>query len=194
MKQKNQLIVLAVLVVMAVVVWSGAWNGRTAVEDPLTIVKKYAPLAVENPGVHWDEMYRAQATEYKSTGRNPFSIVALPPSPTNAAATTGKGKQSETVSVWQGARLPPPPAPPPPAVWPANLKYFGYGTMPAGSPRRAFISDGDNNAIVIATEGDVLLGHYRILKIGNADLEFQDTATGQRGKTILEEPSASPPA
>jgi len=65
------------------------------------------------------------------------------------------------------------------------VKFFGYGTVPAGAPRRAFLSDGEQ--IYIVTEGETLLGRFRILKIGNANLEFEEISTGQRGIAALEE-------
>jgi hypothetical protein len=89
---------------------------------------------------------------------------------------------------------PPPPLPPPPtrAQAPANLKFFGYGTIPTGSPRRAFITDGED--IFIVSEGDTLLGRYRILKVGNSNLEFQEISSGLPGTMPLEEQAAPPSA
>jgi hypothetical protein len=83
-----------------------------------------------------------------------------------------------------------PPPPPPPAL-PANLKFFGYGTIPNGTAKRAFLSDGDQ--IFIVGEGDTLLGKFRVLKIGNANLDFEEIASGRRGTTSLtDEPIAAP--
>ena len=71
-----------------------------------------------------------------------------------------------------------PPPPPPPSL-PANVKFFGYGTVPNGTAKRAFLSDGEQ--VIIVGEGETLLGKYRILKIGNANLDFEEIATGRRG-------------
>jgi hypothetical protein len=96
----------------------------------------------------------------------------------------------------KAAAQPPPVALPPPppteAKLPPNLKYFGYGTIPSGSPRRAVITDGED--VYIVTEGDTLLGRYRILKVGNVDLEFQEISSGLPGKAPLEEQAAPPSA
>jgi hypothetical protein len=73
---------------------------------------------------------------------------------------------------------------------PPNLKFFGYGTVPNGTPRRAFITDGE--AIFIVSEGDTLLGRYRIIKVGNSNLEFQETSSGLPGTMQLDEQAAPP--
>jgi len=75
---------------------------------------------------------------------------------------------------------------------PPNLKFFGYGTIPTGSPRRAFITDGED--IFIVSEGDTLLGRYRILKVGNSNLEFQEISSGLPGSMPLDEQAAPPSA
>ena len=76
----------------------------------------------------------------------------------------------------------------PPLVWPSNLKFFGYGTVPNGTARRAFFEDGDD--VFIFSEGESVLGRYRILKINNTNLEFEELATGRRGTTPLMEDQA----
>ena len=76
----------------------------------------------------------------------------------------------------------PPPPPPPPTL---PVKFFGYGSVPLGGTRRAFFTDGDE--VHIVGEGETLLGRYRILKIGNVNLEFEEISTGQRGSAALEE-------
>jgi hypothetical protein len=86
--------------------------------------------------------------------------------------------------------IPPPPPPPTRAFLPPNLKYFGYGTVPNGTPRRAFFTDGEDEFIV--SEGDTLLGRYRILKIGNSNVEFLEISSGLPGTTPLEEQAAPP--
>jgi hypothetical protein len=147
-------------------------------------IQNYKVLAEEDPQIHWEEMKRAQSTEYNSNGRNPFSIVAAPILP------VGQSKPGEvTVPLPQGP--PPPPPKPTTATAPPNLKYFGY-VVPAGSSRRACITDGED--IYIVPEGQTLLGRYRILKVGNSVLEFQEISSGLPGKMPLEEQAAPPSA
>jgi hypothetical protein len=183
MKQSQQVILLVVLLVIAGIVWSFERNQHTPAIQTANSIQKYKVLAVENPQIRWPELERAQKTEYKSSGRNPFSMI-IPPTPAEMQKKKAASAQPPP------AALPPPP--PTEAKLPPNLKYFGYGTVPTGSPRRAFITDGED--VYIVTEGDTLLGRYRILKVGNADLEFQEISSGLPGKAPLEEQAAPPSA
>ncbi|HKN74004.1 MAG TPA: hypothetical protein VJW94_02410 [Candidatus Acidoferrum sp.] len=185
MKQKQQIIVLVVLVAVAALVWSFEWRQQTPSVQTESFIEGYKPLGEDNPRIRWEELKRAQETEYKSNGRNPFSMIA-PPTPQEVQAANDKKKNE----------LPPvPPTPPPPrtiADFPPNLKFFGYGRVPVGTPVRAFITDGE--AIFIVSEGDTLMGRYRILKIGNSSIEFQEISSGLHGTTPLEEQVIPPSA
>jgi len=186
MKQKHQVIVLVVLVVVAVLIWTLEWRQKTPSMQTAAFIEDYKVLAVENPQIRWPELERAQKTEYKSNGRDPFSTKA-PPTADEVRIAEDKNKAANA-----------PPSPPPPqakpttAPFPANLKYFGYGTIPNGTPRRAFITDGDD--VYIVSEGDTLLGRYRIVKVGNTNLEFQEISSGLPGTTPLDEQAAPPSA
>ena len=57
--------------------------------------------------------------------------------------------------------------------------------MPNDSARRAFLEDGDE--VYIVNEGDTLMGRYKILKINNASLEFEEVGSGRRGQKMLED-------
>jgi len=184
MKQKQQIIVLIVLVVVAALVWGLEMHNRTPSTVTTSFIQNYTPLGENNPRIRWEELKRAQETEYKSNGRNPFSMIA-PPTPDEVRTANANKPQ---------APPPPPPPPPPPtrAQAPPNLKFFGYGTIPTGSPRRAFITDGED--IFIVSEGDTLLGRYRIIKVGNSNLEFQEISSGLPGSMPLDEQAAPPSA
>ncbi|MGH9741464.1 MAG: hypothetical protein ACRD51_03850, partial [Candidatus Acidiferrum sp.] len=110
-----------------------------------------------------------------------FSVIA-PPTPADLKREKDLAAKTKNVP-------PPPPPPPTVATLPPNLKYFGYGTIPEGTVRRAFFTDGDD--VYIVTEGDTLLGRYRILKVGNSNLEFQEISSGLHGTTPLEEQPGS---
>jgi hypothetical protein len=186
MKQKQQVIVLVVLVVVAALVWSFEWRTKTPFMQTDSLFHDYRVLAVENPQIRWGELKRAQETEYKSNGRNPFTMIAVP--------TPDQVRLKKEADDAKNQPPPPPPPPPPPtrASLPANLKYFGYGTVPNGTPRRAFFTDGED--VYVVTEGDTLLGRYRILKVGNTNLEFQEISSGLPGTAPLEEQAAPPSA
>jgi hypothetical protein len=81
------------------------------------------------------------------------------------------------------------PPPPPPLTLPPNLKFFGYATVPVDGARRAFFTDGEE--VFIVGEGETLLGRFRILKVDNANLEFEEVSTGRRGTAALEEAPAA---
>src|SRR5215472_6687777 len=68
------------------------------------------------------------------------------------------------------------------------LKYYGFGQEP-GAGRRAFLADGD--AVYIVAEGDVVLGRYRIIKINNRSLEFEEIGSGRHGTARLEDPGTA---
>jgi hypothetical protein len=180
MTQKNQMMLLATLVLIMAVVWY--FNRTTSSVAPGTVasVQNYQLLAVENPQLHRDKMEAAQKTEYHSLGRNPFSEVA-----------PAKEKPQPT-KVAHGPVGPPVLPPPPPPTLPPNMKFFGYGTIPNGTLRRAFLSDGDE--VYIVGEGDTLLGRFRIVKISNANLEFEEIATGRHNTVTMQEEQSAPPA
>ena len=181
MKQKKQLVVLAVLLMAAGVIWFFYFDrGRPIVTADAGSASQNPPLlSVENPQLHTDRLKRARETEYKSTGRNIFSATPPPPPPPPPQVVTPESS---------GATLVPPP-PPPPTL---PLKFFGYGTVPYGSARRAFFTDGEE--VYVVAEGELLLNRFRILKVGNASLEFEEVSSGRRGTAILEEQGAPPSA
>jgi hypothetical protein len=177
MKQKQQVIVLGVLVVVAALVWSFEWRKQAPSAQTMDSIQNYKVLAVENPQIRWPELERARKTEYKSNGRNPFSTIA-PPTPQEQEAKLKLAAEAKNLA-------PAPPPAPTEAKLPANFKYFGYGMVPTGTARRAFITDGED--VYIVTEGETLLGRYRILKVGNSNLEFEEISSGLHGSTPLEE-------
>jgi hypothetical protein len=182
MTERNKGIALAVLVVIAALVWwyqraGGTVASATAHDDEIS----YKPLGVENPALQRDKQHASQKTEYKGSGRDLFSEIAPPP-------PQDPKKVNVVARGPVGPQIPPPPPPP---TLPGNMKFFGYGTIPNGTAKRAFLSDGDN--IYIVGEGDTLLGKFRVTKIGNANLDFEEIASGRHGSTQLtEEPVAAP--
>lgn len=137
-------------------------------------VVSYKPIGVESLGLHTDRRVAARGTEYKTTGRNIFLAQAPP-----AASTVAQQREEEKRDYRVREPIDPP------AELPGNLKYFGYGTVPVGSGRRAFLTDGDE--VYVVAEGDTLLGRYKILRISNANLEFEEISTHRRGSKTLEE-------
>ncbi|MGB6547110.1 MAG: hypothetical protein WBE97_15960, partial [Candidatus Acidiferrales bacterium] len=68
-----------------------------------------------------------------------------------------------------------PPPPPPPLSVPAT--FFGYVTDARTGHKQAFFTDGDD--VFIAGEGELLLGRFRVLKIGNDTAEVEEVSSGR---------------
>jgi hypothetical protein len=180
MKQKKQLAVLVVLLAIAGVIWLFYFDHDRPVvtADVGSGAQKYQPLGVDNPQLHNDPVDKARKTEYKSSGRNIFSReLPPPPAPPHPSKPEPAGPKVEI----------PPPPPPPPTL---PMKFFGFGTVPNGTVRVAFFSDGED--VYVVKEGELLLNRFRIIKIGNANLEFEEVSTGRRGTAPLEEQGGPP--
>jgi len=182
MKQKRQIGALFILIVAAAIVWGWNFRGKRVVTaDASANLQDSGPIFdVENPHIRLEEMGRARSAEYKGSGRNPFSAAAVPV----PAKTPQVVKKSEPY----GPQQPPPPPPPPPLTLPPNVKFYGYGSGLNGASRRAYFYDGAE--VQILGEGDVLLKRFRIIRIGNASLEFEEISSGRVGTAPLDEQAA----
>ncbi|HET6932791.1 MAG TPA: hypothetical protein VFI45_20870 [Candidatus Acidoferrum sp.] len=175
-KQQKEFIVLAVLVVVAASIWYLHLGGATTPNSGLS-AGNYSPIDAQDYGRILIDLTKAQGTEYKSAGRNIFVMGALPAEP---------GKVGPVKPPFMVYNQPMPPAPPPPPQLP--MVFFGYGMLPAGGARQAFLKEEQGEGLLIVSEGDVVLNHYRILHIGNDKIEFEDTNTGLRNSKNLEAP------
>src|SRR5262245_40098879 len=103
MKQQTQILVLVLLAVGAGGIW--LWNSRQgpSAAGAATIVSNYAPMNVDNLNVRFWVIDSTRKSEYKGSGRNPFSAVPPPPPPAPIPKPGDKGY------------VPPPPPPPPKA-------------------------------------------------------------------------------
>jgi hypothetical protein len=80
MNDRNKGILLAVLVVLAVLVWYYERSGGSVTATSAQYGEmSYRPLAVENPALQRDKQRASQKTEYKGSGRDLFSEIAPPP-------------------------------------------------------------------------------------------------------------------
>jgi len=178
MKQRTKIAMLALLIMIAAgVFYIDSKNTSLSGKESVFTSKSYPPLAVENPELQRWKLETSRRTEYKSSGRDLFSEV-LPPPPVHKVERVPDP-------------VPQPPVEPPPPSLPANMKFFGSGTVPNGTAKRAFLSDGEE--VYIVGEGDTLLGRFRILRISNASLEFEELGSGRRNSAPLDE-QAAPPA
>jgi hypothetical protein len=127
-------------------------NGRPA--------KKLVSLESLDPTLHPELMAGAESLEYSGNGRNIFSMSSAP---VDIPKPAGSGR-NETAQ----AAPPQPTGPPPPP--PIDLTFFGYEA--AGAAKRAFILHGDD--VFIATEGEVVDHHYKVVKITPLSIEVTD--------------------
>lgn len=181
-KQRKQAIWLGLLALVAVGIWSLQYINRTRPGAPAGTAiasQTYTPMSVENDRLHLDRLEVIRRTEYKPNGRDITSAIA-PPSPGELNKTKDPKKNE------------PPPPPPLPSALTLPVKFFGYGTVPVGSGRRAFFTDGED--VFIAAEGDTLQGRFRILHIGNTSVEFEEIGSGKHGTAPLEEQAQVPSA
>jgi hypothetical protein len=181
MKQQKELVVLVVLLAIAGNIWYWFFFRQKTLAPAVAVTQNYSRLlSVENPAPHFDRREAARKTVYKSNGRNPFSPIAPPP----------PSKDPGKVVVSREPMGPHPEPPPPPPEIPPNMHFFGYGTVPNGTSRRAFFTDGED--IYIVSEGEVFLNRFRILKVNNASLDFEEVSSGRHGTKPLEEQGATP--
>jgi hypothetical protein len=180
MTQRKQIIVLVVLLVVAGAIWYGFMRDRTSASSgTVSVAENFQLLSVENPQIHRDGPERVRKTEYKGNGRDIFSSIPPPPP---------QGKNHDPGPSTPPVRM----TPDPPKVALLPVKFFGYGAVPSGSNRRAFFTDGED--VYIVSEGEVLLNRFRILKVNNASLDYEEISSGLRGTAPLEEPGSSPSA
>ena len=177
MNQKAKIAMLPVLVLAAAGVFYYDSKGPSFSRKTILFsLRPYAPLPVENPALQRWKLEASRRTEYKSSGRDLFSLI-LPPPPHPKAPEHVPDPPPQIV------------VEPPPSL-PANMKFFGYGTVPNGTSKRAFLTDGEEPYIV--GEGDTLLGRFRIIRINNATLEFEEISSGRRNSISLDEQAAPP--
>jgi hypothetical protein len=174
-KQQKQLYVLGGLIVAAAVVWYVQSAKSPATTGFSLVSGAYTPIDAQDFGTVFEKLKSTEGTEYKTSGRNIFAMTAVPVAPNSEAGT----KVIKPARPPQGP-MPPPPPPPAQLAW----KFFGYGNLPAGGPRQAFLLDGEEVRIV--GEGETVLNHIRITRIGVDKIEFEDTNTHQTGSNQLE--------
>lgn len=73
----------------------------------------------------------------------------------------------------------PPPPPPPPAI---PLKFYGFVNSGRSGERRAFFME--NEDIYIASEGEMMKGRYKLVKIGVNSVVLEDTQFKNNQQTI----------
>jgi hypothetical protein len=176
MSRRNELILLAALVLVLVVAFSyhyfspasAAPNVPTAVED------RFTPLNVDNPALRLDILKRFLALEYKGAHRSIFSATLPPPPTPPPSANTVIAPTTPVVS-----------GPPPLTV---DAKYFGYVSDLGGSHQRAFFASSNNEDVFIVGEGDTLMGRFRVVRLTSTSADVEEVSSGRRATLVLEQP------
>jgi len=174
MPQRTKLVLLAVLaVVFGFMVYLNFRSpGVSAV--PASADLRDDPIAIENPALRLDLLEHLKTLQYQGSHRNIFSAAAPA-----AAAPRVIAKPAPA----------PPPGPPPVAPLVVPATFFGFVTDARTGVRRAFFSEGDD--VFVVGVGDILLGRFRLLQIGNSTAELEETASGRRVTVTLQEPGPS---
>jgi hypothetical protein len=136
--------------------------------------EKFRPIAVENPALKLELLERLKKLQYEGSHRNIFSTVAAPP--VSAVPPVA------AVPPQAGPLVPSGPAP---LVVPAT--FYGFVTDSQTGKRRAFFMEGEN--VYIVAIGEVLLGRFRLVQIGNSSVELEEIGTGRRATLTMEEPN-----
>lgn len=176
MNQRTQFVVLGLLLVVLAV--SGYFFYRNVsptvgAAPQANLDTRFAPLNVDNPALRMDILQRFLALEYKGGHRNIFSATPPPP--------PAPPPSQHPVQV----AVPTNPGPPPLTV---DAKYFGYVSDFGGSHRRAFFATANNEDVIIASEGDTLLGRFRVVRLTSTTADVEEVATGRIATLTLEEP------
>src|SRR5580698_3858505 len=168
MNRRTEFIVLGVLLVVLVPTayfFIRSFSNDPGAPPPPVLDARFAPLNVDNPALRLDILKRFLALEYKGVHRSIFSAT-LPAPPAPPAS-------KEQVVVAPG----PPPGPPPLTV---DAKYFGFVSDYGGNHRRAFFSTTNNEDVIIAGEGDTLLGRFRVIRLTNTAADVEEVSSGRR--------------
>jgi hypothetical protein len=176
MKRQTQWVVLiALLGVLFVTVYFMFFRGGSSASSVQTATfnGRFTPLNVDNPALRLDILKRFLALQYKGVHRNIFSAAAPPPPPTLS--------QKKPVNV-----APAVPSGPPPLT--VDAKYFGYVSDFSGNHRKGFFSTVNDEDVIIAGEGDTLMGHFRVVRITSTSADVEEVSSGSRTTLPLVEP------
>ncbi len=119
------------------------------------------------------EALKQPPPEPDDASRNPFRFYVKPPPPPPPPKPVVAPPPPPTIDL----NAPPPPPPPPP---PIPLKFIG--TLEQGKTRVAIFSDG-RGIPLYAPEGKLVLGQYKVVKIG-VESVVMEYADGRGRQTI----------
>ncbi len=176
-ENKNQLIMMAVLVavLVAILVYEFSGTGTSSAAPPVASTttpssstgqrgRTGAQLAAQNdldPTVRIDVLDASRKVKYEP-GRNIFTMEAAPmPRPIANVRPTP-------------ALYPPTPTPTPPPP-PIPLKFYGFANKP-GEAKKIFLAEGEgqNSIVFIAKQGDIVDRRYKVGPISASAVQIED--------------------
>ena len=206
-ERKKELLLGALLVAIAVVVWQNLAGGGAPVSAgpaPGGPVPRVNLEIAKIYPVDWASMSAPRPT-YDPNGRNIFTYGAIPvptPPPLTAqekeaiekarqAAEAERLRQEQLAQQAQAAAASqaqaaaqaqanqPPPAPPKPQPPPINYKFIGY--VGPSENKIAVLHDG--NDLIFVRAGEKIGGQFKILEIGYESIKFGYTDPRFKGET-----------
>jgi hypothetical protein len=164
-KRRQQILLGALFVVLAVVLYRAFASGPSAVALPSsnptgTTVARRATAAPPStaPDVHLDAL-DAERPSPVGTHRDLFRFKPKAPPAPRVPVTTAPTAPPVATG-------PPPPPPPPP------IPYKFIGILTGQAKKIAVLSDGRGGP-VYGVEGDIIEGRYRIIRIGVESIEME---------------------
>ncbi len=205
-KQKKQLKVLGVLLVVLVLVFYWSWGSGPSATSTLPGRLPSASLGLEdfvlrthqraggrnrkgipvseiNSSIHFEKLGRMETVQ-PSLARNMFAFYTPPPATQRTPGNTSQGN----------SRI----ARPQPVVpgrtssagrnsVAIHLKFYGFRKDQAGKQRQGFFADGDD--FFLAWEGELIANRYRIHRIIDTMAEVEEVRSKTRKRLNLETPS-----
>jgi hypothetical protein len=117
-----------------------------------------------DPTLRMQAMLVSEAVTYSGAGRNIFSAQSAPPPVAIPAPVAAARPAPPPIPC-------PPNCPPPPPPPPIDLKFFGVETAASGARQACLLHD---DAVFLASPGDVVLRRYKVLAIDAKSVQVQD--------------------
>lgn len=174
MSRQSKIVLLAVLLAVLGYIGYHTLHPDDVVSSVSAANEKFVPLPVENPSLRIDLLDGLKKLEYQGPRRNIFTAAPPPP-------------PQSTAPVVVAPAVPATPPGPPPLVVPAT--YFGYVTDAQTGTRRAFFSAADD--VYILSIGEILMGRFRVLQIGNTTADLEEVSSGRRTTVMMDETGRS---